>query len=150
MKEDRAPAATSAWADVPVHDDADIVDIVIAPHLLMAGFKGQIDGTVIIGVIWRIAPAIQFAHASHRQAGQRQAAGIAAAIAIEQSHGRKRRRAVALALESTDSPLAKRAFQHQIASSEQAARLMAGLCPYIDDANSAAFLISGQACLLKC
>ncbi len=36
-------------------------------------------------------------------------------------------------------PLAKRTFQYQIASSKQAARFMAGLCPYIDNANAAAF-----------
>jgi hypothetical protein len=70
---------------------------------------------------------------------------IATTIAIEQPHGRKRRGTVAFALESADSPLAKRTFQYQIASSKQAARFMAGLCPYIDNANAAAFLISGQA-----
>lgn len=150
MKENCTAAATSARADVPVHDNADIIDIIIAPHLLMTGLEGQIDGTIIIGVIGRIAPAIQFAHASQGQTGQRQVSGIAAPIAIAQSQGRKRGRTVAFALESADSPLAKRTLEHQIASSKQAARLMAGLCPYIDDANSAAFLISGQACLLKC
>lgn len=147
MKENRAATATFARADIPIHYNAGIVNVIIAPHLLMAWLKRKMDRTIVIGVVGRIAPAIELAHTLQRQRRERPLPGIATTISIKQPHGRKWRRTVTFALESADSPLAKRTFEHQIASSKQAARFMAGLCPYLDDANSAVVVIFGQACL---
>ncbi len=58
MEEDRTAATSFARADIPVHDDTGIINIVIAPHLLVTWLKRQIDRTIVIGVFWRIAPAI--------------------------------------------------------------------------------------------
>lgn len=63
MEENRTPTTAFARADIPIHDDTDVINIVTAPHLLVARLKRQFDGAVIIGVIGRIAPAIAFTHA---------------------------------------------------------------------------------------
>jgi len=51
MQEDGAAAAASPRPDVPVEHQADIVEVVVAPHPLMTGAIGQPDRSVVVAVV---------------------------------------------------------------------------------------------------
>jgi len=58
MQEDRAAPAPHTRSVVPVQNDDDIVEPILARQALGAGREGQSDMTVIGGMAWRVAPAV--------------------------------------------------------------------------------------------
>ncbi len=68
VKENRTAATAPARRDVPVHDDTDIIEVVLAPHIFMTGLVGQLHRAVIIRVAGCIAPAVAWANAAQAQA----------------------------------------------------------------------------------
>src|SRR5690606_8885322 len=103
MHEDGAAAASDPVSDVPVEDDADIVQPVGAEHALMAGGIGEADRPVVVAVRRGVAPAVPLANHPHFEARPGVETAAAPVEAAEHPHGGDRGAAVALPLPGRDA-----------------------------------------------
>src|SRR5688500_13480769 len=100
MQKDRAAASADARPHVPVEDADDVVEVVAAPHALVAGGGGEADRTIVAPARRILAPAVVGSHRTRRDFLRRRRDAVRAIIEAQEPIAAGRRGAVAFALQS--------------------------------------------------
>src|SRR3954469_8827257 len=96
--------------DVPVEHQADIVEVVVAPHPFMTGAIRQPDRPIVVTVVGHLAPAERYRNRlQHQSATTRRRWPVLAEIAGQHPQPAERRGAVAFALARAGAAAAERA-----------------------------------------
>ena len=98
VKEDGAAAALPPRPLIVIEQDNDVIEMVVAPKLLMGDRIGQAHGPVVVAVADLIAPAVATADPDEGKRRLRRLRAVAAEEHAAQAQVAQRRGAIALAL----------------------------------------------------
>gem|GEM_PF-5777507 len=132
MDEDGTAAPFDRWAAVPIAIDHQVIEPILAPHLLMACLEGQ--GHRLI-VAWRahiVAPSILATNRRHRQTVRAEAVAIQTGKGLQEPPAPSRGRAITFAFVVRDAGAAKAHLQSQRAGHEPASLPVARISKDVD------------------
>jgi len=121
VKEDRATLSLHGRVQVAIQHDDDVVEPVVAPHLLVAGRKRQLHRPVVETVARVVTPARRRCQRLGRQQRCRRQAPVRAIIDVQQFEPAHRRAAIAFSLAHDDARPAERTRDRDPPKTEHAA-----------------------------
>ena len=123
---DGASADRHALGDVEIHDQGNVIEMIITGQFLVACRIGQGDRAVIVSITWGVAPAVIFLDGSQVDAAGSNIDAVLADHGAEQPKATPRRGPITLTRLDANARSAKRAFKHPGTGSQQSFCWMPG------------------------
>ncbi len=120
VKEDRAAFSLHCGVQVAIQNNDDVIEPVVAPHLLVAGRKRQLHRPVVATVARVVAPAGRRRQRFGRQQRCGRQPPIRAIVDVEQGKTARRRATIAFTLAHDDARPAKRTRDRDLPETENA------------------------------
>lgn len=120
MEKDRAAEPANARAQVPIEHADHVIEMIVAPHRLMARGRGKPDRAIVAAVAGVFAPAVIGAHGLRGQGRAWTWKAVAPDDQPLEAEPASGGRAVAFALHMGDAASAQRAWKLQRAAAQDA------------------------------
>lgn len=129
VKEDRGATSALATPEIPVENEADIVELVGTLELFMARAERRSHGPIIVRVAHRVTPEHVGSRSAHGKRRWRHRSSIAAPITKQERHDGDRSCAIALALAACPATAPQSGAKGQRARLKDSLALIAGPRP---------------------